>query len=393
MYALYQRYFNMALKVAKQMQAAYNFETDQLLSWIKTSYASDQVKGLLGADALLADIQQFTYDLVTASKSKPQPMRHTISLASSYPFLFETQFRTTGIIDFETRVDDFDAYYPGTYAGRIDSLEVEVDGIVPVTGLSGSLTCSGVSVYRVPSASWPPGGSPVKYRLQNAETLILSDYEVRDDTLLFTTDSNMLRIFEGAGVASSWHLEISPAINDIDFGSLTDVRLTFYFKARFDNTLKTRVEASLAALPGVTTRSQSLPLRWIYPDAFYAFQASGLLSFTLLARDFGYNETLPKLANFAVLVTTDGTKPASGIKLSVTLAPLAPVAATTDATGVVSSGGGSSLSALVGNSATGAYTIGIAPADNPAFVTAGKLDLSAIVNITVMFEYNFTPRS
>jgi hypothetical protein len=393
MYALYQRYFNMTIKVAKEMQNAYNFETDQLLHWIKTSYASNEVKGLLGADALMADIQQFTYDLVTATQSKPQPLRHTISLAGTYPYLFETQFRKTGIMDFETRVDDFDAAYPGTYAGRIQSVEVEVDGIVPVTGLSGGLSNSGISTYRVPSASWPVGGSPVKFRVQSKETLVLSDYTVRNDSLLFSSESEMLRIFEGAGVASSWHLEVPRAINDIDFGALTDVRLTFYYRARYDDTLKTRVLTSLAALPGVTSKARSLPLRWMYPDAFYAFQSSGSLGFTLRPRDFGRNETQPKLDNFGLMVTTNHSKPASGISLSVTAPGKAAITVVTDANGVVASGGASPLSALAGNPATGAYNIAMTAAANPTFVTGGKLDLSPIVNLTVMFEYDFTPRS
>ncbi len=158
-YHLYKRYLNMAIKVARLMQQAYNFETDQTLTWIKNSYSSNSVKGILGADALMADIQQFTYDLVTSTKSKPQPIRQTISLASNYPFLFQSQFRTTGVMEFETRVDDFDALYPGIYAGRIESIEVAVQGIVPVTGLSGTLTNSGISTYRVPSVSWPTDGS------------------------------------------------------------------------------------------------------------------------------------------------------------------------------------------------------------------------------------------
>ena len=266
MYGLYERYFGMALKVAKTMQAAYNFETDQSLHVIRSSYAGGEVKGLLGADLLMADIQGFTYDLITSTAGKQQPLRHEISLATSYPYLFEKQFRKTGAMDFETRVDDFDAAYPGTYAGRIASVEVAVDGIVPVLGLSGTLTNNGVSTYRVPSAAWPSNGSPgVKFRIQPKETLVLSDYGVRNDDLLYRGNADALRIFEGAGVASSWHLEIPKATNDIDYGALTDVRLIFYYDARYDGTLKSRVLSHLAALPGVTQRARGLPLAWLYP--------------------------------------------------------------------------------------------------------------------------------
>ncbi|HYV39554.1 MAG TPA: hypothetical protein VE988_27955, partial [Gemmataceae bacterium] len=81
MWRLYQRYLTMALRTAKLMQQAYNFENDESLHLIKSDYATDEVKGLLGADALMADIQSFTYDLITTQAGKPQPMKQTLSLA------------------------------------------------------------------------------------------------------------------------------------------------------------------------------------------------------------------------------------------------------------------------------------------------------------------------
>lgn len=393
-YNLYKRYFKMAIKVAKLMQQAYNFETDQTLTWIKNSYSSDEVKGLLGADALMADVQQFTYDLVTSTKSKTQPLRQTISLSSNYPFIFETQFRTTGIMDFETRVDDFDAVYPGIYAGRIESIEVAVNGIVPVTGLSGTLTNAGISVYRLPSASWPTDGSApgVKYRVQPKESLVLSDYEVRNDSLLYTTDNTMLRIFQGSGVASSWHLEIPRGVNNIDYGSITDIQITFYYKARYDDTLKTRVLSYLASLPGVTQKDLSLPLRWLYPDAFYAFQSSGACNIALRTRDFRRNETNPLINNIGILVATNGVIPASGITMSITAPGKAAVKVVTDATGTAASTTLAALAPLLGGTAIGSYSATMTAADNPAFVNAGKFDLSPVINIVLLVEYNFTPR-
>lgn len=394
MYGLYQRYFTMALRVAKLMQAAYNFETDQSLHLIRSSYAGGEVQGLLGADQLMADVQGFTYDLVTSSAGKQQPIRHEISLATSYPYLFETQFRKTGTMDFETRVDDFDAAYPGTYGGRIASVEVAVDGIVPVLGLAGTLTNNGVSTYRVPSAAWPPGGTPgVKYRIQPKETLVLSDFQLRSDDLLYRGNANARRIFEGAGVASSWHLEIPKAVNDIDYGALTDVRLIFYYDARYDPALRTRVLSHLAALPGVTQRTRSLPLAWLYPDAFFHFQDTGTLTVTLRKSDFPRNQLDPVLSDVALLVTTVG-KPASGITLSLaTPAHPAGASGTTGADGSIASGGASPFTALASGSAVGTYTIAMTAAANPAFVSNGKLDLSPVVNVSLLFGYGFTPRA
>src|SRR5439155_168653 len=203
--------------------------------------------------------------------------------------------------------------YPGTYAGRIEAIEVEVDGIVPVSGISGTLTNSGISSYRVPSSSWPtPSSSGLKYRVQSKETLVLSDYQVRQDALLISSDQRMLRIFQGAGVCSSWRLELPKAINDIDYGALTDVRLTFYYKARFDPTLHDRVLAQLTSYPGVNVRQRGIPLRWLYPDAFFHFQDTGELRITLQASDFRRNETNPTLKNIGLLIGTNGSVSAQG---------------------------------------------------------------------------------
>src|SRR5262249_48684567 len=168
--------------------------------------------------------------------------------------------------------------------------------------------------------------------------------------------------------------------------------LTFSFRARYDETLKTRVLAHLGTLPGVTRKGRSLPLRWLYPDAFYAFQSSGTLSFTLRARDFGRNETQPTLANVGILVTTDDTKPAGGITLSLTAPGQAPVTVVTDANGLVASAPGNPPAARAGGNGVGPYTVTMTADDNQAWVAGGSLDLSPIVNVVLLFEYDFTPR-
>ena len=103
-------------------------------------------------------------------------MKQSISLASRYGYLFETQLRKTGSMTFETTLDDFDSVYPGTYEGRIQRVDVSVQGIVPPTGVSGTLSNNGISVYRLPSDIATPS-APSKVRIQSAETLVLSDYD------------------------------------------------------------------------------------------------------------------------------------------------------------------------------------------------------------------------
>jgi hypothetical protein len=395
MMKIYQRYFRMALKVARMMQQAYNFETDQTLQLIKTNYSTDEVNGLLGADALMADIQNFTYDLITNTTTKPQPVKQTISLAQRYGYLFESQFRKTGTMNFQTTLDDFEMLYPGTYAGRIETVEVALQGIVPPTGVSGSLTNNGISTYRLPSANWSTANGGMKYRVQNKETLVLSDYSPRNDAVVIQTIPGMLRIFEGAGVCSTWTLAIPPSENDIDYGALTDVQVTFSYEARYDPGLSATVIGALAGRPGAASRQQGIPIRWVYPDAFFAFQSSGSMSISLAQSDFPLNQRSPVITSIGVVVATVGSLSASGLKVQLaTPAHSAAISAPADANGVIDSTVAASPWLPLGSgTALGAYVITMTAADNPSMVQGGKFSLSGIGNIALVLGYSYTPRA
>lgn len=393
MWRLYRRYLDMALKTALLMQQAYNFETDQSLRFIKKDYSTDEVKGLLGADALMADIQSFTYDLITSTTGKSQPVRQSISLAQRYAYLFETQFRRTGLMEFETRIDDFDNVYPGTYAGRIESVDVEVVGLVPPSGVSGTLTNSGVSGYRTPASAAAPGSSGLKYRLQPKETLVLSDYSARVDSGLIPTDLRVNGIFQGSGLVSSWRLELPREINDIDYGALLDVRLTFYYKARYDPDLHDKVITELAARPGILERHRGIQLRWIYPDAFFRFQDTGVLAFSQREQDFASNETAPVLTAVGLVIATNGTVSPRGLAVQLSTPGMPAALASADADGQVDSGAaGSPWATLINGSALGDYTLTMTAQDNPGLLKAGHLDLSPIVNMALILGYSFTPK-
>jgi tetratricopeptide (TPR) repeat protein len=393
MFSIYNRYFEMALRAARLMQQAYNFETDQSLSLIKSSYAADEVSGLLGADLLMADIQSFTYDLITGTNTKPQPVKQTISLAQRFGYLFESQFRKTGMMDFTTTLDDFDAAYPGTYAGRIETVEVEVDGIVPPTGISGLLTNSGISTYRVPSSAWTETNDGRKIRVQPRETLVISDYSPRTDELVDPTDSRMMRIFEGAGPASDWHFELLPSINDLDYGAIADVKLTFSYMARFDADLHDRVLQEITSRPGFNARQRGIPLRWVFPDEFFVFQRTGTLSWELRNSDFPLNETSPMLTDVGLVVATTGSVAASNITFGLSTPTHAAVNAATDATGSIESDTvGSAWAPLGSGTAVGSYQLEVTAVSNPQLVQNGALDLSGIVNVGFVLGYTFTAR-
>jgi len=390
--AIYARYMNMALRAAKLMQQAYNFENDTTLNFIHDSYQG-VVDGLLAADSLMADIQAFTDDLVTSNRGKKQLIKTSISLASNYGYLFETQLRKTGRMVFETTLDDFDSAMPGTYQGRIQHVAVSVQGIVPPTGLSGSLSNNGISLYRLPSDAATPA-SPSKQRIQSAETMVLSDYDPLQDGMVSSATGNQTGIFEGAGVASSWTLSLPRALNDMDYGTLTDVVLTFLYEARYDPQLAGTVLSQLASRPGYHNRERSIPVGWLYPDLFYSFKSSGNLTLNLATADFPLNQTVPLVTAVSLLLVMKPGTSAQGITLSMTAPGRNALSGVTDSSGTISSQGtGSTWAGTIGGSAIGNWTVNLAAAANPTHAPGGKLDLSSLINLVLVFSYSFTPRS
>jgi hypothetical protein len=270
---------------------------------------------------------------------------------------------------------------------------VEVDGIVPPTGVSGTLTNGGISAYRVPAAAWTNlGTSGLKYRVQAEETLMLSDYAARQDLPLIPKDERIMQVFQGAGPASTWRLELPKGINDFDYGALTDVRLTFYYRARYDPDLRHTVLSQLASRPGFNARQVGIPLRWVYPDAFFRFQNTGQLAITLRPSDLPKNQQRPVLTDIGVLVITDGSVPAKGMTLGLATPTHAAVNGTTDGDGAISSASGP-WKPLAAGSVLGDYSITLDGTVNPSLVQGGTLALAPIVNLSLILGYSFTPRA
>jgi Tc toxin complex TcA C-terminal TcB-binding domain len=404
---LLNRYLDAALRVALLMQKAYNFENDRNVSLIKNTYSGATSSGLLASDALMADIQSFTEDLLFNTQGKKQLLQTTIRLAERYGYAFETQFRPTGNMKFVTTLAEFDETYPGTYAGRIRQVSVSLEGIVPPIGVTGTLTNSGISVYRRPSDPTQPNTLPAPiYRIQDGESLVLSDYVAPDYGA--PGSGGMAGIFEGAGVASAWELDLPRSLNDIDYGAVTDVILTFTYEARFDPALKVLVLEDIASRnPDVRTRQSAIPLRWLYPDLFFAFVSSGNLKLTLSAADFRINETLPVVTAVSVMVSMNTGSSPIGLVLSlatpgktatsgtVAAADLGASLPTLPSTiGIISSQGtGAPWGGLVGGSALGDWTMSVTAAANPSFAPNAVLDLSGLANLVVIFDYIYTPRT
>lgn len=304
---LSQVYMERAIEIAYLMQAAYNFEMDANLDVVKNIYATgESLNGLLGADALLADINYFTYHYITQTKSKEIPLKQIISLAERYPFSLY-QFRRTGEVNFETKLEDFDRRHPGSYMRKIKAVEVYVEGIINADGISGYLRNTGVSLYRTRD-------NDVKVRLQPRETAMLSSYNLKQDIAVFRPSQESNGVFEGSGVATAWSLGIPRDANDINYDAVSDIKLILYFDAFHDPVLEDTVRA---ALPDSGEWARAFSLRFNFPDAFFFLLEQGSTTIDIARRDFPYNQVNPEILRFAIYVITEEDQSPQGIQLSI----------------------------------------------------------------------------
>ncbi|MEU1280308.1 hypothetical protein [Streptomyces sp. NPDC005805] len=374
------RYLDWAIGAAFLMERAYEFEYDTSVNRIRFDYGRSELDGLLAADLLLADIDQFSYDRLLDT-GKKAPVKVSIALADRYPFQFR-RFQDTGRIDFQTSLDDFDRWNPGTYRRKLRRVEVVIEGIVGADGLHGTLTSSGISLDRNRDGT-------VQTRVQRPETMILSRFDLRGDGFVFAaTDEEVLAAFENCGVAGGWTLDLPLDVNDVNFRTVTNVHLVLYYDAYYSDRVASTVKAELAAVAR-DERMIGLALRFQYPDEFFNFQSTGRLTFDLDEASLPFHHTAPEVRDLQLaLETVEGVSPA-GITVTAEAGGVS-VSATTDAHGLVGTGS-AALAPLRGRPLTGSWTLRIDPELNgPAFAAGFGWD--KVQNLAYFADYTYTPR-
>ncbi|MBV9354974.1 MAG: hypothetical protein JO023_05550 [Chloroflexi bacterium] len=380
---LKQRYLDMATELAFLTERAYNTETGRQLHVVQYDYQHTAAGNLMGADQLLADIDYFTFDHVTTTRTKKLPFKTTISLADAYPMPFQS-LKTSGRCLFQTALEDFDRPYAGLYLAKLRNVELVFVGITQATGIAGTLRNIGVSSFRYPN------GKAVD-RLYPADVLPLSQYDLRQDALALPVSPNDLRLFENNGIGTSWQLALPPSANDFDFGDILDVHLVLYFDGFFDPQLETQVRN---ALPTTGSASRACSLSMSFPDELFYLKNQGRAELVFDATMFPRSQTQLERSRTVLKVSGD---PRTAQNLTLQLVADAvgatPITLKTDASGQVDdAAAGSPLAALRGKPMLDRWVLSIAPADNPQLVKNGALDLSGLKDVLVFAEYGFTYR-
>jgi hypothetical protein len=385
MRAISREYLFRGIRIAKLMERAYNFDNDTNLKVIKNDYgvsvaapAPGRDTVLLGGDSLLADIDSFTFQAIATKTRKSSRVKDVISVATDFPAQFDA-FRNTGLLKFETDLYEFDRRHPGFYAQRIEAVEVELIGVLPDnTAPEGTLTAGGVTSFR------KTDGSSGK-RVHQIDTMALSNFSLRGDSFLYSTETGVRGLFQGYGIGATWQLHLPRRSNNFDLRRIFDINLVLYYTAMYDAGLETAV-LTTPPKPGELELLRTFALRYDFPDIWYAFYKTGAANFTLDAVRLPFNQQNFKVKSAQFRVVTKTGVSNAGIQLTVTGPNAVTGNVTTDASGVVSSLD-AALAGLVGGDPLGAWKVEVT--GGPSITDGGALKLDRIYNIQFGLEYSF----
>jgi len=375
-------YQDWAIRAAKLMQRAYNFETDNYLNTIRAEYSSGLTYGLLGSDMLMQDIDSFTYHYITHQRLKESHIKDVISLSKDYPLHFQ-QFLQTGTMTFETTLRDFDSRHPGFYSQRLQAVELEVIGLLPPEGIRGTLRGGLVSRYRTASGA-------EKTRVHTVDTLALSEYEMRNDAFVYRTDPRLHGPFEGNGVAATWYIDLPRRSNNLDYRLIADVRLVLYYSAQFDIALKYDILARQPA-PGEMIHGCSFLPKYDFPEAWYSFLDCNEMRFNVSPPMLPRNEQQFAMDKLALrFITKEGVSPA-GIGVTLSLPGQAPLSMITDENGEIAAAPGNPLNGVMGGALAGEWAMSLTPqaGSELLFTEDGGLQEGLLEQIALIAQYRF----
>ena len=280
---LARQYLDTAIRMAFLTEQALEFAIGRKIDRIKLDYGAGG--DLLAAGALLAAADALESARIISRDQKARPVRHVIPLRVRDFRAFE-ELKRSGRLRFDTTVGEGDLAYPGAYMLRILNVEVEVRALVPPGGIRGVLSKSGISWLRTRGgpAQVPAAGSdwirytPTEFALapfiQDDQHMVLSTFDAQRNAAVLRPqdEAEVLRLFEGSGLGTSWELSLE-ASADLDLATLTDVNLVLYLTTEYAPELAGVVDLErgkqIALGEYVLERARGYAFRDTLPDAFY----------------------------------------------------------------------------------------------------------------------------
>nr|RBQ97281.1 hypothetical protein FVER53263_20147 [Fusarium verticillioides] len=234
---LYYEAYTLALSTAQKAESSLSFEQGRKVSVIRPGgYWDSSHHGLLAADHLQVDLKRLEAAHFDA-RDHDFEISKNISLRQIDPYAL-LKLRLTGSTSFSFNECLFDMDFPGQYMRRIRSVAVSIPAIVgPYTNLNATLRLTSHQ-YRVTSSA----ANAVDYMAQDADSFradhipisAISICHGSGDAGVFNLSFNGPKYmpFEGAGVISSWSLDLPTEIRKFDYDTISDVVVQIQYTAQ-----------------------------------------------------------------------------------------------------------------------------------------------------------------
>ncbi|MBZ5572306.1 MAG: hypothetical protein LAO09_10570 [Acidobacteriia bacterium] len=222
-------------------------------------------------------------------------------------------------------------------------------------------------------------------RVQVVDTMALSNFNLRGDVFVYSTETGVRGLFQGIGLGTTWELHLPKRANDFDFRRVFDVNFIIYYTATFDNGLRSAVLAK-PPKPGELELQRTFALRYDFPDAWYSFYQGGTAKFTLDRVRLPFNQQNFKVKSAQFRVVTAAGVSNQGIALKITGPNAISGVVNTDVNGTVSSAD-AALAGLAGANPVGDWQVQVT--GGASLMDGGVLDLKRVYNIQFGLEYSF----
>jgi hypothetical protein len=235
--SIYFQTYKMAYDMAKQAEKAFRFELGiESSNYIQFGYWDNLRKGLLSGEKLFQDLNRLDVAYLEKNKRDYEITKHiSLSLVSPTALI---KLKETGICEFDIPELLFDLDYAGQYFRRIKSVSITIPCIVgPYTSVSAKLTLLKNRVRKNGNSQTPYAYTGIEdsnftHNLVGMQSVATS--QAQGDSGMFELNFKDERYlpFEGAGVISTWRLELPVEFRSFDYDTISDAILHMNYTSR-----------------------------------------------------------------------------------------------------------------------------------------------------------------
>lgn len=209
----------------------------------------------------------------------------SISIGAFSPMAL-LDLKENGICDFNIPEVLFDLDFPGQYLRRIKSVSITIPCVVgPYTGVNAKLTLLSNRIRKDYSTPYGYDGTSSDpnffHNFVGIQSIATSTVQNDSGVFQLNFEDSRYLPFEGAGVISSWRLELPTEFHQFDYNSISDVILTINYTAKDGGdslrpTVNLHVQSNInKALDQLETAEvgfqRLVSLKNEFPDNFYQF--------------------------------------------------------------------------------------------------------------------------